>query len=198
MLFIGPMPVTPWNFFPGNVMAFISCFFSVFSLLEKCNWTILWRGETLVSCREEEGLCVWSISDHTGQIHQYVCSIGWAEKYEVQCEEWPFSLQAVSGKEQQDLGFCCHNTGFPPDGSSCSFSWQLSPQKWSALWTLPCVGQFTLKLEMHSLTVVRHLSNCIFFMLFFQQQKSFCLLMPSCQILWSWCMLNIMNIFCSV
>lgn len=122
MFFIGPMPVMWRNIFPGNVMAFTPCFFSVFSLLEKCNWTILWRGETLVSCREEEGLCVWSISDHTGQIHQYVCSIGWAEKYEVQCEEWPFSLQAVSGKEQQDSGFCCHNTGFPRDGSSCSFS----------------------------------------------------------------------------
>lgn len=159
-LFIGPDPVMQWSFFPGNVMAFTPCFF-FFSPLEKCNWTILWGGETLVPCREEEGLCVWSISDHAGQIHQHVCSIGWVEKYEVQCEERPFSLQAVSGKERQDPGFCCQDRGLPRDGSSCSFSdsflFKSSPFVCGTGWD--------------ALTAVRQLRKSIFFMLFFQQQK---------------------------
>lgn len=48
------------------------------------------------------------------------------------------------------------------------------------------------------LTAVRQLNTSVFFVLFFQQQKVFLPLMPSCQILMSWCMLNVMHILCSV
>lgn len=118
VLFTGPAPVVWWKLFPGNFMAFTPCFLSFFPTppLEKCNRTILWGGETLVPRREEKGLCVWSISDHAGQIHQHVRGIGWVEKYEVQREERPFSLQTVSGKESR--------TGFLPPAHRPPTRWQ--------------------------------------------------------------------------
>ena len=83
----------------------------------------------------------------------------------MQRKERPFSLQAVSGKEQQDPGFCCRDTGLPRDGSSCSFSDSLLFE--SSLFTC---GTDYLETR-NALTAVRQLSKSIFFMLFFQQQK---------------------------
>lgn len=151
--------------FSQKCHGFYSLFLLFFSPLEKRDWTILWGGETLVPRGEEEGLCVWSISDHAGQIHQHVCSIGWVEKYEVQREEWPFSLQAVSGEEQQDPGFCCQDTDLPRDGSSCSFSDSFLFK------SIPFTRGTDYLETRDALAAVRQLSKPIFFMLFFQQQK---------------------------
>lgn len=178
--------------FPWKRHGFYSLFFCLFLPLEKRNWTVLWGGETLVPCGEKEGLCVWSVSDHTGKVHQHVCGVGWAEKYEVQCEERPLGLQAVSGKGQQDPGLCCQHSGLPRDGSSCFFSDSFFFK--NSLFT--CGTDYLESRD--GLTAVRQLSTSFFFVLFFQQQKVFLPLMPSCQILMSWCMLNVMHILCSV
>lgn len=117
--------------------------FLSFPPLEKRNWTVLWGGEALVPRREKEGLCVWSLSDHTGQIHQHVCSVGWVEKYEVQREERPLSLQAVSGKGQQDPALL---PGFRSPTRWQQLLFLLTP--FSSKIVSAHVGQATLKLGM--------------------------------------------------
>lgn len=64
--------------FPGNIMAFTPWLLFFFPPLAKCNWTVLRGSETLVPRRKEKRLCLWSLSDHTGQIYQHVCSFRWA------------------------------------------------------------------------------------------------------------------------
>lgn len=72
------------------------CICPCFLCTEKCHWAFLWGGEAPVPCGEKEGLRVRSLPDHPGQVHQHVCCAGRAEEHEVQCEEWPLSLQEVS------------------------------------------------------------------------------------------------------
>lgn len=110
----------------------------------------------------------------------------------MQCEERPLSLQEVSGKGQQDPGLCCQDSGLPRDGSSCFFSDSFFFKN-----SLFKCGTSYLETR-DGLTAVRQLSTSIFFVLFFQQQKVFLPLMPSCQVLTSWCMLNVIHILCSV
>jgi len=110
----------------------------------------------------------------------------------VQCEERPFSIQAVSGREQQDPGFCCQGRGLPRDGSSCFFSDSFF------LKNSPFTGGTGDFGTRGVLTAVRQLSRSIFFVLVFQQQK---VLMPfnvKLSNTLSCCMLNIMNILCSM
>lgn len=106
-----------WSLQPvGSTLTLNNNNTDLFLSTEKCNWKILWRGEAFVSCREEEGLCVWSVSDHSWKVYQHVCCFGWAEKYEVQREEWPFGLQTVRcsvgmwgrGAAFSIVGLCCY------------------------------------------------------------------------------------------
>lgn len=179
--------------FSQKCHGFYSLFLLFFSPLEKRDWTILWGGETLVPRGEEEGLCVWSISDHAGQIHQHVCSIGWVEKYEVQREEWPFSLQAVSGERSNRTRVSAARIQTSHEMAAVAlfltaFFSKVFPSR---------VGQITLKLGMHWLQLgswVNLFSLCCSF----SSKRFFCLWMPSDQILLSWCTVNIMNILCSM
>lgn len=85
----------------------------------------------------------------------------------MQREERPLSLQAVSGKGQQDPGLCCQDSGLPRDGSTCFFSDSFFFK--NSLFT--CGTNYLETRD--GLTAVRQLSTSVFFVLFFQQQKVF-------------------------
>lgn len=158
---------------------------------EKCNWAVLWGGETTVPRGEKEGLRVWSLSDHTGQIHQHVRCVGWVEKHEVQCEERPLSLQAVRGKGQQDPGLCCQVSGLPRDGSSCFFSGSFFFK--NSLFTC---GTNYLETK-DGLIAVKQLDYIRFLCAVLPAAKGFSAFNAKLSNM-SWYMLNVMHMLCSV
>lgn len=66
------------------------------SVTEEGYWEVLCRSKEVMSSRKKKRFCFRSLSPDTWKVYKYVCCFGWAQEYEIQCQEWLFNIQAVS------------------------------------------------------------------------------------------------------
>lgn len=190
-LFTGPALGTWWNFLSGNVMAFTPCF-SVFSPIRETQLNgFVGRWGACATQREGRTLCLKPIWSHWA--NSSTCLQCWMS-WKIWSAAWRTTTQPTSGKWQGAAG--------PGFAARIQVSHKMAAV---AFFTdtfffknsLCTCGTSYLETR-DGLTAVRQLSMSVFFVLFFQQQKVFLPLIPSCQIFMSWCMLNVMHILCSV